>query len=195
MLHELQWTMAVAMIAVRMVQAPVDEIVEMISIGGPPHGPYACDGYVISGDKAFIVWRIDADHADWGTLEMSDVAIQEWSNGRVAARETGRNGGGTDGVIPGVSTLARNPGPLSGLIGGRGSLIAQRATPAHWMQSEDPRASVAASNALLDRGYGKPVAQIEMDHHVNEFDGMTDKELGEYIGQQMSKLGIKIEEG
>jgi len=66
---------------------------------------------------------------------------------------------------------------------------------AFWMQSEDPRASVAAGNALLDRGYGKPVAPIEMDHHVNQFDGMTEEELGEYIGQQMSKLGIKIEEG
>ena len=65
---------------------------------------------------------------------------------------------------------------------------------AFWMQSEDPRASVAASNALLDRGYGKPVAPIEMDHHVNEFDGMTEEELAEYIGEQMSKLGIKIEE-
>ena len=42
-----------------------------------------CDGYVISGNKAFIVYRIDADHADWGTLKMSEVAIQEWSNGKV----------------------------------------------------------------------------------------------------------------
>ena len=62
------------------------------------------------------------------------------------------------------------------------------------MQSKDPCVSVAASNALLDRGYGKPVAPIEMDHHVNEFDGMTEEELAEYIGEQMSKLGIKIEE-
>jgi hypothetical protein len=30
---------------------------------------YVCDGYVISGNKAFIVYRIDADHADWGTLK------------------------------------------------------------------------------------------------------------------------------
>src|SRR5271170_4755999 len=30
-----------------------------------------------------------------------------------------------------------------------------------WMKSDDPRASVAASNSLLDRGYGKPVAPIE----------------------------------
>jgi hypothetical protein len=35
------------------------------------------NGYVISGNKAFIVYRIDADHADWGTLNMSEVAIQE----------------------------------------------------------------------------------------------------------------------
>jgi hypothetical protein len=42
-----------------------------------------CDGYVISSNKAFIVWRIDADHADWGTLKMSEVAIQEWSDGKV----------------------------------------------------------------------------------------------------------------
>jgi hypothetical protein len=33
MLHELQRTMVVAMIAVRMVQAPVDEIIEMVSMG------------------------------------------------------------------------------------------------------------------------------------------------------------------
>jgi len=42
---------------------------------------FAC---VISGDKAFIVYRIDVDHADLGTLKMSEVAIQEWSNGKVA---------------------------------------------------------------------------------------------------------------
>ena len=38
---------------------------------------------MISGNKAFIVYRIDADHTDWGTLNMSEVAIQEWSNGKV----------------------------------------------------------------------------------------------------------------
>jgi SnoaL-like domain len=44
---------------------------------------YVCDGYVISDNKAYIVYRVDADHADWGTLKMSEVAIQEWSNGKV----------------------------------------------------------------------------------------------------------------
>ncbi len=42
-----------------------------------------CDGYVISGNKAFIVYRIDVDHAEWGTMKMSEVAIQEWANGKV----------------------------------------------------------------------------------------------------------------
>lgn len=33
MLHDLQRTMVIAMIAVRMVQAPVDEIIDMVSMG------------------------------------------------------------------------------------------------------------------------------------------------------------------
>ena len=48
---------------------------------------YVCDGYVISDNKAFIVYRIDADHAEWGTLNMSEVAIQEWSERKGGARE------------------------------------------------------------------------------------------------------------
>jgi uncharacterized protein DUF5681 len=30
----------------------------------------------------------------------------------------------------------------------------------HWMQSDDARASVAASNSLVDRGWGKPSQAI-----------------------------------
>ena len=61
-----------------------------------------------------------------------------------------------------------------------------------WMQSENPRASVAASNALLDRAYGKPVAPIEME--VGEFDHMTEEELNAWITETASKLGIEIVE-
>lgn len=64
---------------------------------------------------------------------------------------------------------------------------------AFWMQSEDPRASVAACNALLDPGYGKPVAPIEME--VGEFDHMTEEELNAWITETTSKLGIEIVEG
>ncbi len=45
---------------------------------------FACDGYVISGNKAYIVYRIDLDHADWGRFNVNEVAIQEWANGKVA---------------------------------------------------------------------------------------------------------------
>jgi hypothetical protein len=31
---------------------------------------------------------------------------------------------------------------------------------AYWMRQDDPRASVAAANALLDRGFGKPSQTI-----------------------------------
>ena len=44
---------------------------------------FACDGYVISGNKAYIVYRIDLDHADLGRLNVNEVAIQEWANGKV----------------------------------------------------------------------------------------------------------------
>lgn len=32
---------------------------------------------------------------------------------------------------------------------------------AFWMRSEDPRASVSAAQAILDRGHGKPMQSIE----------------------------------
>ena len=61
-----------------------------------------------------------------------------------------------------------------------------------WMKSEDPRASVAASNSLLDRGYGKPVAPIEMDHHVGEFDDLSDEQLEAAMIKKLAELGIKF---
>ena len=44
---------------------------------------YANDGYVVSGNRAFVVWRLDIDHAEWGTMNMTQVAIQEWKDGRI----------------------------------------------------------------------------------------------------------------
>jgi hypothetical protein len=32
---------------------------------------------------AFVVWRVDIDHAEWGTMNMTQVAIQEWKDGRI----------------------------------------------------------------------------------------------------------------
>jgi hypothetical protein len=33
--------------------------------------------FLISGNKAYIVYRIDLDHADLGRLNVNEVAIQE----------------------------------------------------------------------------------------------------------------------
>jgi ketosteroid isomerase-like protein len=43
----------------------------------------ANDGYVVSGNRAFVVWRVDIDHAEWGTINTTQVAIQEWKDGRI----------------------------------------------------------------------------------------------------------------
>jgi hypothetical protein len=47
---------------------------------------------------------------------------------------------------------------------------------AHWMNSDDPRASVAACNALLDRGHGKPQQTLEVTN-PSEFDHLSDAEV------------------
>ena len=48
-----------------------------------------------------------------------------------------------------------------------------------WMKSKDPRASVAAANSLLDRGYGRPAQLLDltietMTQRINE---LSDSEL------------------
>lgn len=44
---------------------------------------YTCDGTIVSGNRAFIVWRVDIDHESWGTVNMSEVAVQEWRDGKI----------------------------------------------------------------------------------------------------------------
>src|SRR5271154_5704895 len=63
---------------------------------------------------------------------------------------------------------------------------------AFWMKSDDPRASVAASNSLLDRGYGKPVAPIELDHHVGEFEGLEYHDLMRTIADEAKAMGLQV---
>jgi hypothetical protein len=37
-----------------------------------------------------------------------------------------------------------------------------------WMKSDNPKASVSAAQALLDRGYGKPAQAIEHSGEITE---------------------------
>jgi hypothetical protein len=50
---------------------------------------------------------------------------------------------------------------------------------AYWMQSGDARASVAASTALLDRGYGKPAQALEHSGNVT----LTHEEMLAQLGE------------
>ncbi len=52
---------------------------------------------------------------------------------------------------------------------------------AHWMSSDNPKASIAASNALLDRGYGRPMQEIEHG-------GIDGKPLGPVLNITMSTM-------
>jgi len=73
---------------------------------------------------------------------------------------------------PGVSG---NPGGRPKEVGEVRELARKHSAEAierllHWLRSKDPRASVAAANALLDRGYGKAPQQIELDANVRHTD-------------------------
>jgi hypothetical protein len=49
---------------------------------------------------------------------------------------------------------------------------------AFWMRSDNAKASVAASNAILDRGYGKPTQSFSMSDDTGKRpEEMTDAEL------------------
>lgn len=44
---------------------------------------YTCAGVTVSQNRAFVVWRVDIDHAAWGKVDMSEVAVQEWRDGKI----------------------------------------------------------------------------------------------------------------
>ena len=83
----------------------------------------------------------------------------------------------------------RKPDPNAAEI----RLIAKSHCPAainrlvEWMASDNPRASVAAANILLDRGYGKPQQVVEVSH-IHQ---MTDAE----IERRLAELGAQLAAG
>lgn len=55
----------------------------------------------------------------------------------------------------------------------------------HWAESDDPRASVAASTALIDRGWGKPSQPLEHEITTNPLG-----QLLEEVGKRGSALPV-----
>lgn len=40
-------------------------------------------GKIVKGNRSFLVWWVDIDHADRGAVQVAEVAIQEWQDGRI----------------------------------------------------------------------------------------------------------------
>jgi hypothetical protein len=40
-------------------------------------------GKVIKGNRSFLVWSLDFDHADQGKIAVTQVAIQDWKDGLI----------------------------------------------------------------------------------------------------------------
>jgi hypothetical protein len=62
---------------------------------------------------------------------------------------------------------------------------------AHWMKSDDPKASVAATQALLDRAWGKPISQVEVGA-PGEFEAMEDAEVYSELREVAQELGMLL---
>ncbi|RYC66607.1 nuclear transport factor 2 family protein [Spirosoma sordidisoli] len=44
---------------------------------------FAHRGTLVVGDRSFVVWELDFDHADNGRVAVTEVAIQDWQAGRI----------------------------------------------------------------------------------------------------------------
>ncbi|MBC8044296.1 MAG: nuclear transport factor 2 family protein [Rhizobacter sp.] len=40
-------------------------------------------GTVVKGNRSFLVWSLDFDHADNGQVKVVQVAIQDWKDGKI----------------------------------------------------------------------------------------------------------------
>lgn len=40
-------------------------------------------GQIIKGNRSFLVWSLDFDHADNGQVKVVQVAIQDWQDGKI----------------------------------------------------------------------------------------------------------------
>ncbi len=40
-------------------------------------------GKIVKGNRSFLVWSVDFDHADNGTVKAVEVAIQDWQDGKI----------------------------------------------------------------------------------------------------------------
>jgi len=44
---------------------------------------FSAPGKVVKGNRSFLIWSLDFDHADNGKVEVVQVAIQDWKDGLI----------------------------------------------------------------------------------------------------------------
>ncbi len=44
---------------------------------------FSAVGKIVKGNRSFLVWSLDFDHADNGPAKVVEVAIQDWQDGRI----------------------------------------------------------------------------------------------------------------
>ncbi|MBC7893211.1 MAG: nuclear transport factor 2 family protein [Sphingobacteriaceae bacterium] len=44
---------------------------------------FAHRGTIVAGNRSFVVWQLDFDHADNGRVDVTEVAIQDWQDGKI----------------------------------------------------------------------------------------------------------------
>lgn len=57
-----------------------------------------------------------------------------------------------------------------------------------WMRSDNPKASVAASNAILDRGLGKPMQSLEIDSTIRHTTELSDADLADIAAGRRNRV-------
>lgn len=44
---------------------------------------FSAVGKIVKGNRSFLVWSLDYDHADNGPAKVVEVAIQDWQDGKI----------------------------------------------------------------------------------------------------------------
>lgn len=44
---------------------------------------YEHTGSLVKGDRSFVVWNVDFDVKDVGTIKVTEVCIQDWQDGKI----------------------------------------------------------------------------------------------------------------
>lgn len=44
---------------------------------------YKSVGYLVGSNVSAISWRVDIDHKEWGIVDMTEITLQEWKDGKI----------------------------------------------------------------------------------------------------------------